>query len=124
MSGASSSTTCNDLHVGDTTLDHAILIDEEDEHYSMGYNEFCDDDAILGAQDTICDSSPTSSFPATTLGKRKSPEDSGSSDTVYASYKRRTSIGSDSAASSTEPYIIVSPNQSSLTVPKKLLFHQ
>jgi hypothetical protein len=119
MSVPSSSTIDDDLHVGDTTLDHAMLMDEEDEHYSTGYSEFCDDDAILGAQDTICDSSPTGSSPATTLGKRKSPEDSGLSDSVSASYKRQTFIRSDSA---TEPYIIVSLNQISLSIPKKLPF--
>ncbi len=110
MSTASSSTICGDLHVGDSP-EHAILIDEEDEHYSTGYSEFCDDDTILGAQDTICYSSPTGPSPtgpslATTLGKRK-PEDPGPS---YA-YKRRASSGSDSAVSSTEPYIIVSLDQ-------------
>jgi hypothetical protein len=120
MSTASSSTICGDLHVGDTTREHAILIDEEDEHTSTGYSEFCDDDTILGAQDTICDSSPTGPSPATTLGKRKSPEDSGLS---YA-YKRRTSTGSDGAESSTEPYIIVSLDQTSLSIPKRLPFRR
>jgi hypothetical protein len=121
MSTAPSSTICGDLHVDDTTLDHAMPIDEEDEHYSTGYSEFCDDDAILGAQDTICDSY---SSPATTLGKRKSPEDSGSSGSVYASYKRQTSTRSDSAEPSTEPYIIVSLNQKLSNVLKKLPFRQ
>lgn len=129
----SSSTICGDLHVNDTTHDleeseDAILIDEEEEHYSTGYSEFCDDDSIMLAPDTIrneIDSSPTGSSPATTLGKRKSPEDSGLSHSVYASYKRQTaSTGSDSVESSTEPYIIVSLDQSSLTVPKKLPFRQ
>jgi len=122
----SSSTICGDLHVGDTSheLEDAILIDE-DEHYSTGYSEFCDDDTIMFAPDTtICDevdSSPTGSSPATTLGKRKSPEDSGLSNRVYASYKRHTPTGSDSAESPTEPYIIVSLDQSSLNVPTKTL---
>jgi hypothetical protein len=112
------STICGDLHADDTTheLEDAILIDEE-EHYSTGYSEFCDDDTIMLAPDTICnevDSSPTGSSPATTLGKRKSPEDSGLPKIVYASYKRHTSTGSDSAEPSTEPYIIVSLDQSSL----------
>ena len=113
MSTASSNTLYGDLHVDDTSLDHAMPIDEEDEHYSTGYSEFCDDDAILGAQDTICcDSSPTISSPATTLGKRKSPEDSGLCDGVYTSasyaYKKQTSTRSYIAESPTEPYIIVS----------------
>jgi hypothetical protein len=134
----SSSTLCGDLHVDDTTHDleeseDAILIDEEEEHYSTGYSEFCDDDSIMLAPDTIrneVDSSPTGSssaatLSAATLGKRKSPEDSGLSHSVYASYKRQTtSTGSDSVGSSTEPYIIVSLDQSSLTVPKKLPFRQ
>jgi hypothetical protein len=130
----SSSTICgdSDLHVGDTTQvtskEHAILIDEEDEHYSTGYSEFCDDDTILLADpDTISNdySSPTGSFPATTLGKRKAaPEDSGLSNSVYASYKRHTlpSTGGDSVESSIQPYIIVSLDQSSLSVSKSFLF--
>lgn len=129
----SSSTICgdSDLHVGDTTQvaseDHAILIDEEDEHYSTGYSEFCDDDTILLADpDTISNdySSPTGSSPATILGKRKAPEDSGLSNSVYASYKRHTSTGtgSDSAESSIRPYMIVSLDQSSLSVSKSFLF--
>lgn len=105
---------------------HATLVDEEDENYSTGYSEFCDDDTIWAAPDTICDavdSSPTNSSPTTTLGKRKSPEDSGLSNSVYA-YKRRTiSTGSsDSAESSIEPYIIVSLVKVSLSVPKILPF--
>ena len=121
----SSSTLCDDLHHGDTSheLEDAILIDEEEEHYSTGYSEFCDDDTIMLAPDSICkevDSSPTGSSPATTLGKRKSPEDSGLSHSVYASYKRHTYTGSDGAESPTEPYIIVSLDQSSLSVPKML----
>jgi len=107
----SSSTIYGDLDVGDTTQvaseEHAILIDE-DEHYSTGYSEFCDDDTIVAAPDTIPNdySSPTVSSPATALGKRKSPEDSGLFDTVYATYKRQASTGSDGAESSSEPYII------------------
>jgi len=129
----SSSTICGDLHDGDTTQvaseEHAILIDEEDEHYSTGYSEFCDDDTIMLAPDTIykeVDSSPTGSLAstATTLGKRKSPDDSGLSNSVYASYKRHISTGSDSAESSTEPYIIVSLDQSSLSAPRKFPFRQ
>ena len=122
------STICDDLHADDTTheLEDAILIDE-DEDYSTGYSEFCDDDTIMLAPDTIrneVDSSPTGSSSATTLGKRKSPEDSGLPKSVYASYKRHTSTGSDSAESPTEPYIIVSLDQSSLTVPKMYPFRQ
>lgn len=125
MSIASSSTICSNLHVDGTSPDHAIVIDD-DEHHSTGYSEFCDDDAILEVQNIICDSSPTGSFPATTLGKRKSPEDSGSSEGVYASYKRHisTASGGDSAESCTEPYIVVSLNQNPLTVPKMLPFRQ
>jgi hypothetical protein len=125
----SSSTIYGDLDVGDATQvaseEHAILIDE-DEHYSTGYSEFCDDDTIVAAPDTIPNdySSPTVSSPATTLGKRKSPEDSGLSDTVHATYKRQASTGSDGAESSSEPYIIVSLNQNSLSAPKKLPFRQ
>jgi hypothetical protein len=124
------STIYGDLHISDTTQaaseEHAILIDEEDEHYSTGYSEFCDDDTILGADTSISNdySSPTGPSPATTLGKRKSPEDLGFSVSVYATYKRRTSTGGDSAESSTEPYIIVSYDQSSLRVPKQLPFRQ
>lgn len=123
------STLCGDLHTDDTIheLEDAILIDDEEEHYSTGYSEFCDDDTIMLAPDTICnevDSSPTGSSPATILGKRKSPEDSGLPKSVYASYKRHTSTGSDSAESSTEPYIIVSLEQSSLSVPNIYHFRQ
>lgn len=101
---------CSDLHVGDTTheLEDAILIDEEDEHYSTGYSEFCDDDTIMLASDTIgdeVDSSPTCSSPATTLGKRKSAADDSGLSYSYASHKRH-STSSDSAGSSSEPYII------------------
>jgi len=126
----SSSTMGGDTHVDDTTqagpeLEDVTLIDENEEHYSTGYSEFCDDDTILACPDTIrdeVDSSPTESPPATTLGKRKAFEDSGLSNSVYA-YKKRTSTGSvDSAESSTEPYIIVSLDQCSLSVPKTLLF--
>lgn len=107
-----------------------ILIDEEEDHCSTGYSEFCDEETIWAAPDTICasdavNSSPIGSSPATTLGKRKSPEDPGSSTGVYASYKRQTiSTGSDSAESSTgtEPYIIVSLDQSSPSVPNSLPF--
>ena len=116
---SSSSTIRDDLHHGGTSheLDDSIIVDEEEEHYSTGYSEFCDDDTIMLAPDTICkdvDPSLTGSSPATTLGKRKSPEDSGLSNSVYASYKWHTSPGSDSAESPTEPYIIVSLDQSSL----------
>lgn len=124
----SSSTICGDLHADDMTheleeSEDAILIDEEEEHYSTGYSEFCDDDTIMLAPDTIrneVDPSPTGSSSATTLGKRKSPEDSGLSHSVYASYtyKRQTLTGSDS-----EPYIIVS-DQSSLTITENLPFRQ
>ena len=101
-----------------------MVVDEEDEHYSTGYSEFCDDDTILlAAPDTISTndySSPAGSSPATTLGKRKSPEDPGPSNTVYASYKRQTSTSvSDVAESANQPYIIVSLDQSSAIVPKK-----
>lgn len=101
---------------------HAALVDEEEEIYSTGYSEFCDDDTLWAAPDTICDavdSSPTGSSPTTTLGKRKSPEDSGLSNSVYA-YKRQTiSAGSsDSAESSIEPYIIVRLDKVSLSIPK------
>jgi hypothetical protein len=117
---------CSDLHVDDTTHEpeDMILIDEEEEHYSTGYSEFCDDDTIMLAPDTIrdeVDSSPTGSSPATTLGKRKASFDSGLSNS--ASYKRHFT-GSDSAESSTGPYIIVSVDQSSLIVPKKLSLRQ
>lgn len=125
----SSSTICNDLQVHDGDMiqvaseEHTVLVDEEDEHYSTGYSEFCDDDTLLAAPDTIATndySSLTGSSPATTLGKRKSPEDSGPSNSVYASYKRQTSTSiSDGAESSIKPYIIVSLDQSSATVPKK-----
>jgi hypothetical protein len=65
-----------------------IIDDDDDEHYSTGYSEFCDDDTILAAklEDELYSS------PATALGKRKSPKDSGSFNSIYASYKWQTSL--------------------------------
>ncbi len=108
----SSSTIYSDLHVGDTTqvaseLENATYLDEEEEHCSTGYSEFCDDDVIWAASDINydpVDSSPTVLSPATTPSKRKSPEDSEPSSSLYASYKRQT-VSRDSTIS--EPYIIV-----------------
>jgi hypothetical protein len=71
MTTPPSSTICGDPHLGDMTLDHTMVIDDDDdEHYSTGYSEFCDDDAILAAK---LEDDPYSS-PSTTLGKRKSCE--------------------------------------------------
>jgi len=101
---------------------------EISENGSTGYSEFCDDDAILAADETLADvpqghftaategSSP--SAPSATSGKRKSPDDFVLSDRdgPSASYRRRTissSIYLESSASTSSgsgvalPFFIV-----------------
>ena len=90
---------------------HAIYYDEDE---STEYSEFCDDDTIWAAQATQeATLDPTDSFPSTSLGKRKAPEDSEPSGSLSASYKRQP-ISSDGA----EPYIIVGFVKRFPSVPK------
>jgi hypothetical protein len=75
---------------------------EISENGSTGYSEFCDDDAILAADEAVTSVTTSSTF---TSGKRKSPDDFVLSDRdgPSASYRRRTissSIDLESSASS------------------------
>jgi hypothetical protein len=113
--------------------DPEMLDNEISENGSTGYSEFCDDDAILAADETVTlDDVPQDRFTAAaegsspsapacstlTSGKRKSPDDFVLSDRdgPSASYRRRTipsSIDLESSASSstdsgvTLPFLIV-----------------
>jgi hypothetical protein len=76
---------------------HGHCYDEASEDGSTGYSEYCDDETIRAVPATLCDTievvtqcSSSATSPTATLGKRKSPDESGPSYGPSASYKKRT----------------------------------